>query len=268
VRIEAIGAADALAKAKVESQIDFGAKTSLLSASDVQIATQLKGIYGNDVPAALNSSYAAQLRFNGAVKDGATEFQNAAGPALLDFETGAKSGSDAIKSFETQFARSILNMVNQMLIFAPIARALQSAFTFCSFTTAPTMGSDGLAAVHHTGGVVGGDSMPMRLIHPSGSEIPRWRHCGRRGPDYREARRGRVHARPNGGDGRQQRQRQYQCGKSQQFRCFGRSKEKLVWRYRSGGRRARYGERQPSQRLARQGHSIAVWRARPTVRGR
>jgi lambda family phage tail tape measure protein len=46
--------------------------------------------------------------------------------SLLDFQTGAKSGSDAIKDFEKQFLRSLLSMMNQMIIIAPLAKSLQS----------------------------------------------------------------------------------------------------------------------------------------------
>jgi phage-related minor tail protein len=63
------------------------------------------------------------------MKDGADAFQSAAAPALLDFETGAKKGSDAIKAFEQQFIKSLLSMANQALIFGPISRALQGVAT-------------------------------------------------------------------------------------------------------------------------------------------
>ncbi|OKO66957.1 hypothetical protein AC628_40630, partial [Bradyrhizobium sp. NAS96.2] len=49
LRDRAAAAADALAQAKVSSQIDFNSKTAFLSSDDVAIASQLKGIYGNDV---------------------------------------------------------------------------------------------------------------------------------------------------------------------------------------------------------------------------
>jgi hypothetical protein len=122
-------AADALAKAKVNAEIKFGRKHRVAVAGRrLQIATQLKDIYP-DVTTALNSAEAAQLRFNKTLKDGADAFQSAAAPALLDFETGAKKGSDAIKAFEQQFIKSLLSMANQALIFGPISRALQGVAT-------------------------------------------------------------------------------------------------------------------------------------------
>jgi hypothetical protein len=68
LRDAAVAAADGLAKAKAASQIEFGSKTAFLSADDVAIANQLKGIYGNDIPTALNSTYAVSLRVNGSLK--------------------------------------------------------------------------------------------------------------------------------------------------------------------------------------------------------
>ncbi len=58
--------------------------------------------------------------------------------SLLDFETGAKSGAEAFKDLEKQVIRSLLNMLNQMLIVAPIAQALRSLFGFV-----PGVGSSG-----------------------------------------------------------------------------------------------------------------------------
>lgn len=128
LQLEIEAAAGALAKAKINNTVNFGSQTALLTPQDVQIATQLKGIYP-DVTTALNSTEAAQLRYNAAVKDGAQAFQTSANPALVDFEMGTKSGSDAIKAFEQQFVKSILTMINQLLIFGPMMKALQTGFT-------------------------------------------------------------------------------------------------------------------------------------------
>ncbi|SHM37307.1 phage tail tape measure protein [Bradyrhizobium lablabi] len=128
LKTRAADAAVALEKARIATSINFSRNTAFLTPEDVQIASELKGLYP-DVATALNSAQASQIRFNNAVKEGSSAFQNSAGPALLDFETGVKSGGDALKSFEQQFVRSLLNMVNQMLIFAPIARAFQGLLT-------------------------------------------------------------------------------------------------------------------------------------------
>jgi hypothetical protein len=65
---EAFLTADSLARVRVESQGDFANKTKFLSADDVAIAQQLRGIYGNDVPEALASTEAAQIRVTSAQK--------------------------------------------------------------------------------------------------------------------------------------------------------------------------------------------------------
>jgi hypothetical protein len=187
LRDQAIAAADALAKAKVASQIDFGRKTALLSQDDVAIATQLKNIYGNDVVAALNSTEAAQLRLNKTLREGADAFQNAAAPALLDFETGAKKGSDAIKAFEQQFIKSLLSMANQALIFGPISKALQGVVSggfSLSGLVASAQGNvfaGGNVVPFAQGGVVDSPTIaPMALFGERGPEaiMPL-----RRGPD-------------------------------------------------------------------------------------
>lgn len=185
LRTEAIGAAEALAKAKVASQIDFGRKTAFLTQDDVAIATQLSKIYGNDVPAALNSTEAAQLRLNKTMRDTSDAFQNAAAPALVDFEMGAKSGSDAIKAFEQQFVKSLLNMANQALIFGPISKALQGITTGGLSSLIPSahgnVFSSGNVIPFAQGGVVDSPTIaPMALFGEAGPEaiVPL-----RRGPD-------------------------------------------------------------------------------------
>lgn len=63
------GAAEGLARARIASEIGFQRDTAFLSPQDVQIARQLAGIYGTDVPAALASSEAAAIRLNNAFKE-------------------------------------------------------------------------------------------------------------------------------------------------------------------------------------------------------
>lgn len=168
-------AADALAKAKINADIKFGRDTALLSPDEMQIATRLKDAYP-DVTAALNSAEAAQLRFNKTLKDGSDAFQNAAAPALVDFETGAKKGSDAIQAFEQQFVKSLLNMANQALIFGPISKALQgvtSGFSLTSLVASAhgNVFSGGNVIPFAQGGVVDSPTVaPMALFGEAGPE--------------------------------------------------------------------------------------------------
>jgi len=57
-------AADDLAKVQLASVISRGTQTAFLSPEDVTIANQLKTVFGDDIPKALNSSQAAALRMN------------------------------------------------------------------------------------------------------------------------------------------------------------------------------------------------------------
>jgi hypothetical protein len=99
----AADAANDLAKLKIASNIDFARQTALLSPQDVQIATQLRDLYGNDVPAALASSEAAAMRVNNAIKDGrdtALDFAKSFVSGLLQ----GKSGMEALTAAADQLA--------------------------------------------------------------------------------------------------------------------------------------------------------------------
>lgn len=96
---QAGAAADALAKAKLASQIDFGVKTAFLTPQDLQIATQLKTIYGNDLPAALASTEYAALKAADDLKQISMLGQDVNRGFLVDFETGLRNGQTAWQSF-------------------------------------------------------------------------------------------------------------------------------------------------------------------------
>ncbi|WP_159012448.1 hypothetical protein [Bradyrhizobium sp. S69] len=94
-------AADALAKAKVASNISFGQQTALLTPQDLTIATQLKSIYGNDIPAAMASSEAASLKFNATIKDLGSLGQQVNSQFFVDFETQIRNGASAMQALQT-----------------------------------------------------------------------------------------------------------------------------------------------------------------------
>jgi hypothetical protein len=120
---QAAAAALSLAKAKVESQISFGAKTSLLSQEDVSIATQLKGIYP-DVATALNSVEAEGLRTNAAMKTISSTIETNLTSGLLNIATGAKSASSAFRDMGLSIVKAIDEMIIKMLIVQPLMRSL------------------------------------------------------------------------------------------------------------------------------------------------
>jgi hypothetical protein len=104
--LDAQDAANDLAKLTVASQIDFSNKTRFLSPEDLQIATQLKGIYGNDVPAALASTEAAAMRVNNAIKstrDAGLDFAKTFVQGLMQ----GKSGMDALNSAAAALASKL-----------------------------------------------------------------------------------------------------------------------------------------------------------------
>jgi hypothetical protein len=134
---QAGAAADALAKAKVNSQISFGRQTALLTPEDVQIANQLKGIYGDNIPAALNSSEAAAIRWNNQIKSVGDSIQNDLSEPLADFTLGTKSASDAFSAFATSFARDLIKMGEQALIIKPLLSGIGGLFGFGTASSAP-----------------------------------------------------------------------------------------------------------------------------------
>lgn len=141
--VRAEKAAVALAKAQVNSQIEFDRKALLLSDDDVRIAQQLRSIYGNDIPAALASSEAAAMRMNKAVKDGLEGLRDVGKSVFSAFVTG-KNVMDALVGSLDRLASKLAdsafdNLISGVLSANPIqagigavqagASALISAFT-------------------------------------------------------------------------------------------------------------------------------------------
>lgn len=179
-------AADALAKARAVSNIDFGRKTAFLSQEDVQIATQLKGIYGNDIPAALNSTYAAGIRVNNAMKDIANSIETNLTTGLTDIATGAQKAGAAFTNMGLAIVKAIEQMIIKITIVQPLMNALQSSIGgggilgFLGLGGGNSIAAGGVvpgalgptsvggaALVAHTGGIVGGDALSSRYVHPA-----------------------------------------------------------------------------------------------------
>lgn len=98
LKTEAAEAADTLARVKVASQIEWTQKTMFLSPADLQIAQQLKGIYGNDIPAAMASTEAAAMRINNAVKECTDTAKNLGGAFANNLVSGIMSGKSAMEA--------------------------------------------------------------------------------------------------------------------------------------------------------------------------
>lgn len=173
-------AADALAKARVASSIDFDRKSAFLSQEDVSIAQQLKGIYGNDVPAALNSTYAAGIRVNNAFKQISSAIEGSLTTGLADIVDGTKSVGQGFADMGKLVIRAIEEMIIKITIIQPLMRGLQGAmgglgsFSFggggstgAAASSTGAAGVGGLGGLYHTGGMVGSEPTSMRYIHPA-----------------------------------------------------------------------------------------------------
>lgn len=182
---QAGAAADALAKARQVSSIDFGRKTAFLSQEDVAIATQLKGIYGNDVPAALNSTYAAGIRVNNAFKEVSSAIDTNLTTGLTDIVSGTKSVSQGFSDMSTAIVRAIEQMIIKLMIVQPLMQAMQASAnsmgignlfgatgavnangTIAGAVGPTSVGGAALVGLHD-GGIVGAEATFSRYVHPA-----------------------------------------------------------------------------------------------------
>ncbi|MCK1684241.1 hypothetical protein IVA87_33865 [Bradyrhizobium sp. 147] len=125
----AAGAAgEALAKARVASEIKFGAGSAFLTQEDVQIAQQLRGIYGDDIPAAMASSQAAALRLVDANRQVASAISGGLTAAIADSIDGTKTAGQAFGDFAKVALRAIEEVIIKLLVVGPLMRSLQGAF--------------------------------------------------------------------------------------------------------------------------------------------
>lgn len=167
---EAAGnAADQLARAKVASQISFGSQTAFLSSEDLKIAQQLAPIYGNDVPAALNSSYAAAIRLNDALKGVSSSIENDMTSSLTDITTGTKSLKDGFADLTQSIVRDVEQWVIKLAIVGPLLRSLQAGFSSLGLGNILGGGGTGLSLAG-TGGfyAIGGYTGPGGKYEPAG----------------------------------------------------------------------------------------------------
>jgi len=99
-------AAEAAARAKIALDAAYAGKQALFTDQDVQIAQQLKTLYGNDIPAALASAEAAQLQFNQNLKDARTYSTDFANSFVQAIQQG-KNGFEALSAAAVTTANSI-----------------------------------------------------------------------------------------------------------------------------------------------------------------
>lgn len=166
-KIKALGqaaadAATALERARVASEIKFDKQTAFLSSDDVQIAQRLRGLYGDDVPAALASSEAAAMRVNIAMKGLGSALENDLGSGLTDIATGAKSLKDGFSDMTTALIKDITRLIIQMTILRPLMSSIGGIFgggiNLSGFGFNPIAGVTGHAIGGHVRGPGSGTS--------------------------------------------------------------------------------------------------------------
>lgn len=173
-------AAAALARARIDNEIRFGAATSLLSPDDVAIARQLKDIYP-DVAQALDSVQASGIRTNAALGGLSSTFSGTLTTGLADIFDGTKKLNAGFADMGKIFARAIEEMVIKIMIVQPLMRSLQGLFSGLGIGfSAPGGAIDASGSVvgMHSGGIVGSEATFSRYVHPSHfDDAPRF-HTG------------------------------------------------------------------------------------------
>ncbi len=123
-------AAAALARANIASDISFGKQTSFLSSEDVAIASKLRDLYGNDVPAALASSEATALRLVDTMKQLGQAFENDLSNGLYNIISGTTSAKDGFKQMTLSIIQDIEKIIIKMAIVRPLMAGLGGLFGF------------------------------------------------------------------------------------------------------------------------------------------
>jgi hypothetical protein len=120
-------AAAALEKAKVASEIKFERGGVFLDREDLQIASRLKGIYGDDIPAALASSEAAAMRFNNELRSMHDLGQQINQGMFVEFGQNIRNGASAFDALK-QAGSSALGKIADKLASMAADNLWKSAF--------------------------------------------------------------------------------------------------------------------------------------------
>jgi hypothetical protein len=183
-------AAEALEKAKIASDIKFDRASAFLSPQDLQIAQQLRGLYGNDIPAALNSSYAAEIRFNNSLRELSSLGQEVNRGFLTELGQNLRNGQTFWQAFENA-GLSALNKIADKLAQMAADQLWQSAFggsgggvslaglfgggsgSAAQASSAATLANNSGGAFYGPGFASGTDSAPggPAMVNEQGGEI-------------------------------------------------------------------------------------------------
>lgn len=156
---EAAGkAADAVARARLAGQIDFTNKTAFLSQEDLQIASQLRDIYGNDIPTAMASSEASALRMSIRLREIGQIGNDITRGVFTDFSQQIRNGATAMDALRSAGVNALGKIADKLMQMAA-DNLWASAFGGSS-------GLGGVLANLFKGGSSGGLSAPMSLLPP------------------------------------------------------------------------------------------------------
>ncbi|MET4211443.1 hypothetical protein [Bradyrhizobium sp. LA2.1] len=188
-------AALALEKAKVANQINFSRQTALLTPQDAQIASTLKNIYP-DVTTALNSSEAAQIRMNNAIKEFSSTSQDAARGFALDFEHALAQGKSSWDSFAAA-GTNALNKIADKLTSMAVDQLWSKAFPGGGGGGGGLLSLFGLGS-NATDGVGGyGPTAPPGYANGTDDAPGGWSIVGENGPEFMNVPKG-AQILPNG----------------------------------------------------------------------
>jgi hypothetical protein len=110
------GAEAALAKLKLQYDVGYEAKQIYLGLSDqeIAIATKLRSIYGDDIPSALRSSLAAQMRFVDAIRTTRDQVASFGTSFYSGFVGNLRQGERASQAFRNAAVTAMQQVVDQL----------------------------------------------------------------------------------------------------------------------------------------------------------
>lgn len=115
---EAAKTAEKLARARINDQIGFDRNTAFLTQEDVQIASQLKAIYGNDIPAALSSTEAAAMRAANGMRELSNLGQDVNRGLLVEFGQQLRNGASAWDAFRNAGVNALGKIADKLMQMA------------------------------------------------------------------------------------------------------------------------------------------------------
>ncbi|RJF70865.1 hypothetical protein [Rhodopseudomonas palustris] len=107
-------AAQKAAELRLQSDLAFEASQLGRSSTDAVVADRLRGVYGTDVTAQMDSAIAGTIRFNEAMKELKATTTEIATGALADFRAELRSGATAWEAFQKAGENAINRLVDKL----------------------------------------------------------------------------------------------------------------------------------------------------------